>query len=215
MIISKQKKFDYIVKQIENKPVFLLGCSECATICHTGGEDEVISMKKKLEEKDIKVTGWTILDPACHFLNDKRLLKKHKNQLNCSEKILVLACGNGVQTVSEILTDKDVIAGTDTLFLGEIKHFDEFERKCNLCGKCLTDMFGGICPITLCPKRMLNGPCGGSVDGKCEVNPDYPCVWDKIIKKLSEKKKSEVISEIVPPKDWSKSRIERRKAENL
>lgn len=205
MIITKQKDFNFLLKCIENDPVFIVGCSECATLCHTGGEEEVLSMKTSLEKKNIPVTGWVVLDPACHFLNDKRLLKQHKTELTKAKKILVLACGNGVQTVSEIIENADVIPGNDTLFLGEIKRVNEFEKRCSLCGDCIQDRFGGFCPVSRCPKSMLNGPCGGSIDGKCEVNSDMDCIWDLIYKHMKEKNQLHLLKEIKTPKDWSRS----------
>jgi len=210
MIITRQKDFEDILCKIGNGPVFLIGCSECATICHTGGEEEIKEMKKKLEKKNIKVSGWVILDPACHYLNDKRLLKKYENETREATKILVLACGNGVQTVSEIIDSADVISGTDTLFLGEIKRLDDFEKRCSLCGDCIQDLFDGLCPIARCPKEMLNGPCGGSIDGKCEVSNDLDCVWDIIYSRLKKKGQLNKLKEIIKPKYWSKSTDMRR-----
>ena len=210
MIITRQKDFKDILCGIGNGPVFLVGCSECATLCHTGGEDEVIEMKNKLEKKNIKVSGWVILDPACHYLNDKRLLKEHNKEISKANKILVLACGNGVQTVSEIIDSADVLTGTDTLFLGEIKRLSEFEKRCSLCGDCIQDLFGSLCPISRCPKEMLNGPCGGSIDGKCEINKDLDCIWDIIYIRLKEKGQLNRLKEIRKPKDWAKSTEMRR-----
>ncbi|RLF32975.1 MAG: 5,10-methylenetetrahydrofolate reductase [Thermoplasmata archaeon] len=205
MIVTKQKELDYLLKSIANKPVFIIGCSECATLCHTGGEEEVVAMKKILEEKDIKVTGWVILEPACHLQNNKRILRGYKEEIKDADKILVLACGNGVQAVSEVLKDKNVISGTDTLFLGEIKHLGDFERRCDLCGDCIQDLFFGLCPIARCPKHMLNGPCGGSRNGKCEVYHDMDCVWDLIIKKMQRRGELDRLKRIRMAKDWSKS----------
>jgi ferredoxin len=205
MIVTRQKNFDDLLKSIANGPVFIIGCSECATLCHTGGEEEVLQMKSILEKKNINVTGWVILDPACNLQNDKRRLRKCTKELDKAKKILVLSCGNGVQTVSEIIDNIDVIAGTDTIFLGEIKRLTDFEKRCTLCGDCIQDLFGGVCPISRCPKSMLNGPCGGSVNGKCEVSSDLDCIWDVIFKRLKEKGKLELLKEIKKPKDWSKS----------
>jgi len=211
MIITKQKDFEDLLKLVKEGTIFIVGCSECATLCHTGGEEEVLAMKDAFEKKNVKVSGWVILDPACHLNNDKRLLKSHNIELNKSNKILVLACGNGVQTISEIFDDKDIIAGTDTLFLGEIKHANEFEKRCTMCGECLLDMFGGFCPVSLCPKSMLNGPCGGVKEGKCEISSDLDCVWEYIYKLLKKKGKLKLLDEIQKPKDWSKSLEMRRK----
>jgi len=211
MIITKQKELGCILDLIDSNPVFIIGCSECATLCKTGGEEEVKSMKQSLEKNGIKVTGWVILDPACHLLNDKRLLRKYKAELGEAKKVLVFACGNGVQTVSEIVENLEVIPGNDTLFLGEIKRANEFEKRCNMCGECIQDSFGGLCPVTRCPKSMLNGPCGGSVDGKCEVNNEMDCVWNIIYNKLKSKNQLQLLKEIKKPKNWSKSSEWRRK----
>ncbi len=205
MIITAQKPLKTIIADVGKCPVFLIGCSECATLCHTGGEEEVQRMKKALEEHHIIVTGTVILDPACHLQNDKRLLRQHADAVKKAQKILVLACGNGVQTVAEIITGTDVVPGTDTLFLGEIQRANQFEKRCQLCGECLLDEFAGFCPVTRCPKSMLNGPCGGSIDGKCEINTNLDCVWDLIYKKLKEQEKTAQLHRIQPPKDWSKS----------
>ena len=210
MIISKQKDFDTLLDDIDKGPVFVIGCSECATLCHSGGEEEVKKMKKDLENENIEVTGWVILDPACHLLNDKRLLKGHNDEIKKAKKILILACGNGVQTVSELLIDKDIISGTDSLFLGEIKRLSEFEKRCEMCGDCIADLFDGFCPISRCPKSMLNGPCGGAKDGKCEVDQEMDCIWDIIYKRLKSKGRLNQMKEIKEPKDWSKS-IEMRR----
>ena len=210
MIITKQKDFNELLSSIGKEPVFIIGCSECATICHTGGEKEVLEMKGALEGENIPVTGWVILEPACHLQNDKRILRKYKDEVNKANKILVLACGNGIQTVSEIIENADVIAGNDTLFLGEIKRANEFEKRCNMCGDCIEDLFGGFCPVSRCPKSMLNGPCGGSIDGKCEVDSNIDCVWDLIYKRLKEKKQLQLLKIIQEPKDWSKSTETRR-----
>lgn len=210
MIITKQKDFNELLSSVGKEPVFIIGCSECATMCRTGGEKEVLEMKGALEDKNIPVTGWVILEPACHLQNDKRILRKYKDEVNKANKILVLACGNGAQTVSEIIENTDVIAGNDTLFLGEIKRANEFEKRCNMCGDCIEDLFGGFCPVSRCPKSMLNGPCGGSTDGKCEIDSNIDCVWDLIYKRLKEKKQLQLLKIIQEPKDWSKSTETRR-----
>lgn len=210
MIITRQKNFDEIVNKINNSSIFIIGCSQCATLCNTGGEKEVLEMKEKLEKKGINVTGWEILDPACNLNNDKRMFRKHKKNIKISDKILVLACGNGAQTVSEIFTDIEIIPGNNTLFLGETKRFGVFEKRCEMCGECIQDNFAGFCPVSRCPKHILNGPCGGSYNGKCEVNKDMDCIWIQIYIFLEEKDRLSVLKKIQDPKNWSKSTEFRR-----
>ncbi|MFH1100787.1 MAG: methylenetetrahydrofolate reductase C-terminal domain-containing protein [Methanobacteriota archaeon] len=210
MIITKQKSFNDLLRLVQQGPVFLIGCSECATLCHTGGEEEITAMKQMLENHDISVTGSVILDPACHLQNNKRLLKSHQAALEKAKKILVFACGNGVQTCAELFDAKDVVAGTDTLFLGEIQRTTEFEKRCLLCGECLLEFFDGVCPVARCPKAMLNGPCGGTRQGKCEVDPDLDCVWVVVYDRMKKKKQTSRLHDIQKPKDWSKS-LERKR----
>jgi ferredoxin len=211
MIITKQKNLEDVLRVLGNGPVFLIGCSECATLCHTGGTDEVAAMKETLEKRKIPVSGCIVLDPACHLNNNKRMLKEFSKDLDRSDKILVLACGNGVQTVAELLTKKEVLTGTDTLFLGEISRVNEFDKRCMLCGECLLDTFGGLCPVSRCPKSMLNGPCGGSSGGKCEISREMECVWDRIYQELKNKGKLQDLDVIQKPKDWSSAwEIKRR-----
>jgi len=205
MIITKQKNFDDILSSIGSKPVFLVGCSQCATLCRTGGKDEVVALKQALEAKNVPVSGWIILEPACHQMNDKRLLKDHKEDLKKAKKILVLACGNGAQTLAGLFPEKEIVAGTDTLFLGEISHINEFNKRCILCGECLIDLYGGRCPIAQCPKSMLNGPCGGASHGKCEITQQLDCVWAHIIQELKKRGTVQTLSTIQAPKDWSKA----------
>ena len=205
MIISKQKDLEDIVKSVGKGPVFIMGCSECATLCHTGGKEEVLEMKNIFEKRNIPVSGWIILEPACHLNNNRRLLKPYKDALDKSDSILALSCGNGVQTIAELFDDKDIISGNDTLFLGEIVRSAEFDKRCSMCGECLLDEFNGICPLSRCPKSMMNGPCGGSIDGKCEVNSDMQCVWNIIYERLKKREKLHYLDKIQPPKDWSKS----------
>ncbi|MGF3554820.1 MAG: methylenetetrahydrofolate reductase C-terminal domain-containing protein [Thermoplasmatota archaeon] len=210
MIITKQKAIDDLIKSIDNSDVFIIGCSECATICHTGGQEEVLSMKKVLEEKGLKITGWVVLEPACNLQKGKLILKNHQKEIEKAKKILVLACGSGVQTVSEIIEEVDIVAGCDTLFLGEIKHADDFEKRCTLCGDCVQDVFYGLCPVARCPKSMLNGPCGGVKNGKCEVSSDIDCVWDLIYKKLKKNGQLDRLKKINKTKNWSFSIESRR-----
>ena len=205
MIITKHKAIADILRLVGNDPVFILGCSECATQCQTGGEAQVLEMKKTLEHNDIPVTGWKVLEPACHKLNSKRLLKEYREPIEQSKSLLVLACGNGVQTIAELYEHHDVLPGTDTLFLGEIKHSNEFEKRCDMCGECLLDIFEGFCPVTRCPKSMLNGPCGGVNNGKCEIDKNLDCIWMLYINRLKNNKKEKILATIQPPKDWSKS----------
>jgi hypothetical protein len=204
MIITRQRPIDQIIDKIRAHPVFLIGCSECATLCNTGGKNELNTLTRTLTEKKIPVQGSLVLEPACHLLNSKRLLAPLATTVAKADVLLVMACGNGVQTIQELYPTKQVVSGTDALFVGEIIRAGVFEKRCNLCGDCLLDQYGGLCPVARCPKSMLNGPCSGLTNGKCEQDPTMPCIWDLIYQTLKERNQLDLLKRIHPPKDWSK-----------
>ncbi len=204
MIISQQKPFEEILGIIgEKNKVFIIGCGLCATHCQSGGEEQVLEMKGRLLREGKDVTGHVVIEAVCHILNSKKEFRAKKAELKNTEVILVMACGAGVQTVSE-LQKIQVVGALDTLFLGNVKRFGQFEERCSLCGECLLNKTGGICPVTTCSKGLLNGPCGGMSDGKCEVDPERDCGWVKIYERLEQLGQLEDLEEIFAPKDFSK-----------
>jgi len=206
MIIIKQKSLDEILSYFQpDDRIFIVGCSECATMCQAGGEEEVKSMTKYLKERGFTVTGSFIAEPACNRLEVIKQLRRNKEALRSSTAILVLACGDGVQTIGGE-TEIPVYPGCDTLFLGELIRHGEFEERCRLCGECILEETGAICPLTRCSKGLLNGPCGGyTEDGKCEVNPEQDCAWILIYKRLEEQGRLDKFKEIKSPKKRSAS----------
>ncbi len=184
MIVSKQKPFEEIAKSIEkDQTVFIVGCAICATVCRSGGRDEVLELERLLRKQGKKVSGSVVLQYACHTLNTRASLKIHADEVEKADAILSLACGVGTQSLAEC-TMKPVHPGLDTLFVGHIKRFGQFEERCALCGECVLDATAGLCPYARCPKEMLNGPCGGAVGGKCEVDRETDCVWVLVYERL-------------------------------
>tara|TARA_B100000959_G_scaffold223932_1_gene237410 strand:+ start:3014 stop:3652 length:639 start_codon:yes stop_codon:yes gene_type:complete len=184
MIITKQKLTENILNYVAGEnAVFILGCGDCAALCQTGGEDQIKEMRGKLEKAGKKITGTAIVNAPCHELDTARVFRQNRDPINQSDSILVLACGAGVQAAREA-TEKKVHPGCDSLFIGNSKRHMHFYEKCSACGECVLDEFGGICPVTRCPKSLLNGPCCGAINGKCEVNQTIECVWIKIYERL-------------------------------
>ena len=207
MIITTQKDFKKILEYLSGeKKIFIVGCGECATTCKTGGEPEVLEMKKALEKEGKIVTGWVVPEAPCVASQVRVALAKNKKALAEADSMLVLACGLGIQSVKENdRVGKIVHPGCDTLFMGEIDKDGVFLERCSACGECVLELTGGICPITRCPKEMLNGPCGGTDKGKCEVDKDKDCVWTLIYNELRKTDKLNLMKEIQPPKDYSKT----------
>ncbi|NPV45679.1 MAG: 5,10-methylenetetrahydrofolate reductase [Armatimonadetes bacterium] len=185
MTATEQKTREEILKMLENdETIFIVGCGDCATICQTGGEVEVAEMKQFLEESGKKVSGTLIPESACQVLDVARLLRQQKEEVAAADSILVLSCGAGVQSVVENLKDKPVHPGCNSLFIANTKRLGQLHEWCSTCGECVIDEYGGVCPITRCPKGQVNGPCGGTDQGKCEVDPEQDCVWTLIYQRL-------------------------------
>ena len=186
MIITKAKPFPEILQSLErDKVIFLVGCSECATVCKTGGEEEVKAMRDHLEDEGKVVSGWVILDPGCNLLEARKEFRKTKKEIAQADSLVVMSCGGGAQIAQEA-SSKVIHPTNNTLFLGTVKRFGQFQEYCSMCGECILDLTGGLCPVTRCSKGLLNGPCGGAKDEKCEVNPDNDCVWIEIYDRLKE-----------------------------
>lgn len=205
MIISEQKPKEEILKALSQyKNVFIIGCGDCATTCQVGGEKETAVMVKFLTKNGKNITGTEIVETGC----DERLVKKclnHNSQkIKKSEAILALSCGAGVQTISDSI-DIPVLTGTNSLFIAKMKNLRNFSQKCETCGDCLLNIYGGICPITQCAKSILNGPCGGAKDGKCEVDTEVDCAWVLIFERLKKQNRLKDINQIRLPRDYSKS----------
>jgi hypothetical protein len=207
MIITKKRDMDAILDNIRNyRHVFLLGCSECATLCATGGAEQLEEMKTLLTAQGKEVTGMFVAKTGCQVLGTKVELRQHAEAINAADCILAMACGAGTQTAVELFEDKPVYTVNDTLFLGNMTRLQQFHERCSQCGECILDKTGGICPVTACPKGILVGPCGGCKDGKCEVSPDVPCAWVKIYERMKRiDQLQEFCNTILPPKDWSKN----------
>lgn len=207
MIITRQKELKEILKFMEGEDkVFLIGCGECSTTCKTGGEEDVKKIKEYLEKEGKIVTGYCVPPAPCIAAKVKIELAKNRNTIEASDAILVLACGLGVQSVAENLrVDKKVHVGCDTLFMGAIDASGSFMERCSACGDCILDLTGLICPVTRCPKSLLNGPCGGQDKGKCEVDKNRDCAWILIYNKLKKEGNLKLLKERRAPKDHSKS----------
>jgi len=184
MIITEKKPIEKIRESLKNsEKVFIMGCGTCATTSQTGGEEQVKEMAKLLSDKEI--VGTAVIETPC----DKRILKRDLRpvsaSLNAADAVLMLSCGVGVQTLAE-LTGKMAIPGLNTKFIGMTEHIGEFYQRCLACGDCILDETGGICPISRCPKGLLNGPCAGHMDEKCEVDREKDCAWVLIYKRMKD-----------------------------
>lgn len=185
MTATEAKTREDILNMVkEDDSIFIIGCGDCATLCQTGGEVEVEEMTKFLQENGKTVTGSVIPDSSCQVLDLGRLLRQNKEAVQAADAMLVLSCGAGVQATVENVKDKPVYPGCNSLFIADTTRLGNLHEWCSTCGECVIADYGGICPVTRCPKGQLNGPCGGTDKGKCEVDAEQDCVWTLIYKRF-------------------------------
>ena len=183
MIITTKKDFKEILSKLnKTDTVFIVGCGSCATKCNTGSEQAVKEMAEQLKNNNITVSGSAVLDTACDIRIARKDLLKNEGFKN-SNIILCLTCGAGIQSVEKI-TDKNIVAGLDGIFVGTTERIGVYNNFCSTCGQCIIDKTAGICVVTRCSKGLINGPCGGAIDGKCEVNQELDCAWVLVYNKL-------------------------------
>lgn len=207
MIITEQKPLDEIVESLGAKTkVFLVGCGDCATACKTGGEAEIQKMKKILEEKGVTVTGACIPDATCVAAKLKTALAPHLPALRQTEAVVVFSCGLGVQSFKDNDRLKlEALPGCNSLSGAVLDSQGNLWEKCAMCGQCVLGKTAGICPVALCPKGLLNGPCGGMNKGKCELDPDRDCAWVLIYREAEKKRSLESIKKIQPARNHKKA----------
>ena len=209
-----QKPLEEILAMLgDEEKVFVVGCNNCAAKCKSGGEPETKEMARRLSANGVQVTGWALPPEGkstCVLSLVKDMLGiEHKQQAEAADSFLVLACGQGVHTVIDATDGALVHPGCDTIFGGETVTPEFITEYCSLCGECIADRTGGLCPLTLCAKGLLNGPCGGASDGKCEVFKERDCGWQLIYERLQKLGRTSSMYEYVPPKSnmkWTKPR---------
>ena len=179
MLITELKNTDLIKSQLQGK-VFVLVCHGCKEIHFP--EHDAEALQKEL----VGVTGICTTDYICNPDRLAKRLQTYKAQIDEADMILVFSCGVGVQTVADMFATKRVCAACDTYALPGFQGVTPLEYDCKQCGECYLNLTGGICPITACSKSLLNGQCGGAKNGKCEVDPDMECGWERIMRRLAQ-----------------------------
>lgn len=199
--ITKQKPIEELKQLLEKfDRVYIAGCGTCATMTKTGGRDEVLKMKEHLQESGKMVTGWTVIPTACDEMTEASI-RENTGAIKEAKCVLVMACALGVHKVN-LYIDKPVIPALDTLFIGIEDSPGNFHEVCAQCGHCILGETAGICPITACHKGLLNGPCGGTNNGKCEVDREKDCAWTLIYQRLKEQDRLDLMRKYHAPKNY-------------
>jgi ferredoxin len=199
--ITRQKPGEEIDRLLDGySRVFIAGCGTCVTLTKTGGEPEVKEMQKNLRQKGKMITGDVVLPVACDNLTGEAFIE-HGKQIDQADVLLIMTCAFGVQTISKQI-GKMVVPALDTLFIGKESSLGLFDEICTQCGTCILGETGGICPVTSCHKGLVNGPCGGTNDGKCEIDSNKDCAWTLIYNRLKELNRLDDMRKLQKPRNY-------------
>ena len=208
MITAERKPMEELIGYVEPyQRILLVGCNECVTVCAAGGRKEVGLLSSALQVAFMK-TGKVLevkeltLERQC----DPEYVEELVSQIDGVDAVLSMACGCGVQEIAKRFKDKPVFPAVNTSFMGASERQGVWVERCQGCGDCVLGITGGICPIARCSKRLLNGPCGGSTGGKCEINPEVDCAWQLIWEKMKALGIEKNYEQIMPAKDWRTNR---------
>ncbi len=208
MIIGEQKPLEEIKNLVtEYERILVLGCGTCVTVCFAGGEKEVgilasaLRMATKIDKQE-KVIDEDTVQRQCEW----EFLDAVEEEIRSHDLVLSMACGIGVQAIVERFPEARVAPAINTTFLGLPEEHGLWTERCAACGECILHLTAGICPIARCAKSMLNGPCGGSQGGRCEIDPEVPCAWQLIYDRLKAQGRLDQMLEITPARDWSTGR---------
>ena len=207
MIVGEQKTIKEIKEMVKPyKKLLILGCGTCVKTCFAGGEDEVATLASvlrlalKKDGREIAIEEFTV-ERQC----EDEFIQEAAANISQNTAVLSLACGAGVQAIARRFVKVPVLPGVNTTFIGVLEKQGLFTEECLGCGDCKLAIFGGVCPVTRCSKKLLNGPCGGSQNGKCEVRTDLDCAWHHIIERLKLLGQLDNLRVYVPAKNWKPS----------
>jgi len=208
MIIADRKSLAEIQDMVKNcKKILVLGCKGCVTVCNVGGLKEVqvlassLKIARKKDGNPLEVDE-NVLERQC----DPEYIEQIKDSVGNYDAVVSMACGVGPQFLSEAYPNQKFYPAVNTKFFGGAVAHGIWEERCAGCGTCIIHYFDGLCPIARCSKSLMNGPCGGSSDGKCEISKDVLCIWDMIVKKKTEQGRLNDLLYITPAKDWRTAR---------
>ena len=199
--ITKQKTFEEITEQLAGftRP-FIIGCGTCTTMTKTGGIEQVQEMKERLQELDKRVAGCIVIPTACDEMAEVAM-KENSRAIASADCMLIMTCALGVHRIS-LYIDHPVLPALDTLFIGVEDTPGDFREVCAQCGQCILGETAGICPITACHKGLVNGPCGGTNNGKCEVDKEKDCAWTLIYNRLKEQGRLDFMKKYHSPHNY-------------
>lgn len=208
MIIADRKPIGEILEMVKDcHKLLLVGCKGCVTVCNVGGTKEVgilasaLRIARKKEGRPLDVDERTI-ERQC----DPEYVAQIKESVGDYDAVISMACGVGPQFLSEAYPDQVFFPAVNTTFFGGAVAHGIWAERCAGCGTCLIHEYDGMCPVARCSKSLLNGPCGGSASGKCEISKEVDCIWDMIVRKKMAQGRLGDLLRVKPAKDWRTAR---------
>ncbi|MHC5038267.1 MAG: methylenetetrahydrofolate reductase C-terminal domain-containing protein [Planctomycetota bacterium] len=180
MIVAERKPYEEIKAMLEGrKRILVAGCGTCVAVCNTGGEKEVGVLAEELRiTSKMEDLGWEISEVTAQRQCEAEFLEPLKGAVEGADAVLSLACGAGIQLLAAQYTAVPVFPAVNTTFLGTNIAPGVWTEYCHGCGNCVLGETGGICPVARCSKSLVNGACGGTDKGMCEVDPKtIDCGW--------------------------------------
>ncbi|MDR3567372.1 MAG: methylenetetrahydrofolate reductase C-terminal domain-containing protein [Syntrophobacteraceae bacterium] len=208
MITAERKPIEDLIQSVSPyRRILLVGCNECVTVCSAGGRKEVALLSSALQMHFMKeAKPFEIKEITLERQCDPEYIEELVPIIDQADAVLSMACGCGVQEIARRFKEKPVLPAVNTTFMGASERQGVWAERCAGCGDCVLGVTGGVCPIARCSKQLLNGPCGGSTRGKCEVDPDIDCAWQLIWDRLKALGMTERYEENIPAKDWRTGR---------
>ena len=208
MITAERKNLEEIIESVRPfDRILLVGCNECVTVCAAGGRKEVGILSSVLQMAFLKQgKSLMIKEHTLERQCDPEYVEELVSMIDGVQAVLSMACGCGVQELARRYKDIPVLPAVNTKFMGASERQGVWAERCQGCGDCVLGYTGGICPIARCSKQLLNGPCGGSSNGKCEISPDVDCAWQLIWDRLKALGMEDRYELITPAKDWRTGR---------
>lgn len=204
MIVSQRKELPEILRNLPREDVFfVIGCGKCAKKLRIGGPRETEQMLNTLEQEGFNTTGCCVISTACN-INSWEKLRSENPGIDNATAFLILACGNGVSIITRV-SGKRAYPALDTTSIGGTCEGYVLHEQCAACGECNIHLYHGICPNAQCPKGLQNGPCGGSVNGVCEISAERSCAWARIYERAEKNGDLSIFLQLQPTKRHSRS----------
>lgn len=201
MIVAKPKPFTEILEMVGDYPnILVAGCATCVAVCLAGGRKEASALADRLrlairaKNVDAHIEAQTV-ERQC----DREFLRLLQPKVDSADAVISMACGAGIQFLAQMCPDVPVFPGVDTVSIAVADAAGSWTERCRSCNQCYLGLTGGICPVTMCAKGLLNGPCSGPINGRCEADPDKPCAWIRINERLGRQSRKEILEPVASP----------------